>query len=631
MVSNNKIPPDPFTIKTWLKKKSPKFKQLPWQFWAVFSIAVSGGLGFTAISNLFLVPKAPNCSTIFWPTASASLRIYCAQIYAQHGTLESLLQAIELVRSLPQDHALRPEIDRSLEQWSTELLNLAEKEFQDGNLNQAIEIAHKIPVFSKSYQVAEKRIVKWQDIWKIGTDHLSQIDNQLRQSNWEYALRLAVEILNIKNKYWSTVQYNGAIKKVQLAQQQHEQLDLASDTSKEGGLENWLKALDEVSEIPPDSYVYKQAQELIQKNKYNVVDLVDSNIIQKNWSKVQSIVDSIGNRHIFQTEINRWHIFLTAIENISSDNPDSFQNAIDAMKKIQPGDRLYSEARSFIDRWQLEASDLVFISKSNELASMGTIDDYQNAILQLSLIPLNNPRYHQAQELMSKWQSSIEVIEDQPILNRAEQTARLGEGNISVLRLAIAQAQAINSGRALYSQAQHKIAYWQEQIYNIEDQPIVDRANYFANNKDYPSAIATAERIPSGHPLYEQIQEKIRHWHREMNSSYNLDRAYEIASSRTPENLARAIDLAEDIPSYSDANPQAQSAIELWSSQLLALARDRADQSSYQEAIRIAQMIHHSSNVYNIAQSEIGRWLKEITPQPSPPPQTDSPEQSSTP
>ena len=624
MISNKKIPDGPSPIKKWFKKKRTKFTKLPWQIWAIFLIAVSGGLGFTAISNLFFVSKAPNCPKIFWPTASASLRIYCAQIDAQAGTLEGLLQAIQLVQALPLDHPLRPEIDRSLEDWSTELLKLAEKEFQEGKLNQAIKIAQNIPVSSKAHQDALTRITKWQDTWKTGTDHLVEIDKQLRESNWDYALRLAIEILNIKNKYWSTVQYDIAIKKVQLAQQQSEQINLASDISNQGGLENLLKSLDQASEIPPDSYVYKQAQELIQKNKTSIVDLVDSKVEEKNWSKVQSIVNLIGTRPALKDSVDRWVLFLNAIASTSIDNPDSFQNAIVALQKIQPGDRLYGEARSFIDRWQLEASDLVFISKSNELASMGTIDDYQNAIVQLSLIPFNNPRYHQAQETIGKYQASIETIEDQPILNRALTTARGGEGNIALLRIAITQAQAINPGRALYREAQNNIAKWQDQIYLIQDQPIYDRASSLADNKNYAEAIETAQGIRSGHPLYQDIQQKLSLWRREMRAGRNLDRAYEIASTRTAENLAQAISLAQNIPSYADAAPQAKSAIELWSSQLLNIARDRADQTSYQEAIRIAKLIPHDSDVYSSAQSEIDRWLKEITPS-SPNPEPDLP------
>lgn len=166
MTNPNKVTSKTTRLKEWLKQTFPYLAQLPWQVWAVILIAFSGGLSFTAISSLLLLPKAPNCPRIFWPIASASMRLYCAQLDAEQGKVESLLRAIELVEALPLDHPLRKEINRNVEEWSADILKLAEKDVQLGNIEQAIAVARKIPRHSKAYLDGEAKIKGWQAIWQ---------------------------------------------------------------------------------------------------------------------------------------------------------------------------------------------------------------------------------------------------------------------------------------------------------------------------------------------------------------------------------------------------------------------------------------------------------------------------------
>ena len=99
--------------------------QIPWQFWAIALIIVSGTVGFAATSMLLRLPKSPQCVRIFWPIASASKRIYCAQVEAEQGTVDSFLRAINLVEALPSDHPLRNEINRNVEEWAVAILDLS--------------------------------------------------------------------------------------------------------------------------------------------------------------------------------------------------------------------------------------------------------------------------------------------------------------------------------------------------------------------------------------------------------------------------------------------------------------------------------------------------------------------------
>lgn len=457
-----------------------------------------------------------------------------------------------------------------------------------------------------------------------GNETLAEIERQLRGSNWNQAFRLAIDILNTPNQYWATIEYEKVVKKIQLAREQSNQLDGAFAIGRAGGLENWLKSLDEAALIPPDSYAYKEAQSLILKNKELITDYAYSLIERQDWKKLQNVLDLTGSNRVFlQEDVSNWQIFLNAADDAALDTPESFGNAIVTLTQIEVKYPVHKLAQALIERWTLEGSDLVYLNKAKELAKLETIEEYYNAIAQVEQIPQGNPRYWEARRLIGKWQASIQIIEDQPIIDRAVSIA--GTEDIMSLQQAIAQASAIGSNRALYKEAQRKIAKWQIAIERIEDQPLVDRALSLANSKEYTSAIETAQRVGSGRALYPETRRKIRRWRREIRAANALNSAYQVAQSKTPEALNKAINLVRDIPSSTDVSSQALEALNLWSNQLFNLAKDRADVSSFREAISIASLIPSESNIYSVAQSQIQEWDKALQPTIISTPEADAP------
>ena len=72
-------PPVSLPNRRWLKR---------WPLMVLVLFGVVGTVGTTAVVSLFRVPNLPNCRAIFWPTASASLRLQCAEAYAEQGRCE---------------------------------------------------------------------------------------------------------------------------------------------------------------------------------------------------------------------------------------------------------------------------------------------------------------------------------------------------------------------------------------------------------------------------------------------------------------------------------------------------------------------------------------------------------------
>jgi hypothetical protein len=395
----------------------------------------------------------------------------------------------------------------------------------------------------------ENKIHTWQSVWQSGNQLLAKIDLELQKPDLNSALNLALEILNIKNTFWSTVQYNLAVTKIQLVQKQIDQLNLAQSFSRLGGVANLIKSIDLAVLIPSNSYVYKNAQNLILQNKKSIEDLVDRQIELTNWSAFKNSLDLIGTRTIFQEDFASWQVFLSAINYIQFLSPEAFENAIITLEQIQPTDRLYSSAQNSINQWKLAIDDLVYINKANQIAQFGTIKNYQDAIAQLQLIPINNPLFGYAHNQILKWQKEIQTIQDRPILDLANAIAEGGNGGTLSLQEAISQAQTIKSNRALYNDAQLKIHTWQSEIETIEDQPILDQALSLADNGQYARAVAFASTIKVGRSLYRDAQQKIKLWKSIIYSNQIFENANSLASLNTPEVIAQlASVMADPVP-----------------------------------------------------------------------------------
>ena len=112
-----------------------------WQTCAALFIVCAGLLGTGSYHMLVYQRTKLTCNNVFWPFASASLRLYCAQRQAEKNTLEDLFSAIGLVDVLGKNHPLRAAINPQIEEWSDRALDLAEEAFHDGKLKRAISLS----------------------------------------------------------------------------------------------------------------------------------------------------------------------------------------------------------------------------------------------------------------------------------------------------------------------------------------------------------------------------------------------------------------------------------------------------------------------------------------------------------
>ena len=612
-------PSTPFgNLPNWMKS---------WVLWTVLLALVPGSIGFISMAMLLKLPSAPNCPSIFWPLASASVRLHCAQLAASKQTVNDLLQAIGLVKQLPENHPLRGEINRNLEEWSRSILQLADQSFQSGKLDEAIATARKIPQDLSADKLVDEQITKWQSIWSKGENIYQKAEEELRQQHWQSAFMLAAKLVRIDNKYWQTAKYEQLNRLIVSAREDGEKLAKANGLAQNGGVNNLLQAIKIAESIAQDSYVYQKAQATIPVFGQKMLALAQKKLDGRDADQALEIVDKIPASTGLRLEIEDFTAIADAQRNAWLGTVSGLETAIAQAQQIDPSRPVYDKAQKLIARWQLEIEDVANLEKARTLASQGTVSDLNAAIAQARLIPVNNPRGSEARQEMGRWRAQAETIEDRPYLERAEQISFIED--VNSLQAAIAEASQIRNGRALYPEARRKIRTWTAKIQRIEDQPYLDQARDIARSGDLASAIKAAEQIASsGRALSGEAQASIDDWRGQIRARENWRKAREVALVGTPEALSEAIQLADRVPSRSLLRNDVNPAIDQWSLQLLDIARSQSE-SDITQGIETAKLIPQGSAAYSAAREQIRTWRELLKSEPEPEPE-QFPQESTT-
>ncbi|MBW4658059.1 MAG: chromosome segregation ATPase [Drouetiella hepatica Uher 2000/2452] len=639
----------------------PQWVPRNWQFWGALSVITFSGLGIFSALTLFSLPDSPNCPAIFLPTASASMRLYCAQMLAGKHTVESLLKAIDLVNDMPSDHPLRSEIDRNVEDWSQEILKLAEGSFQNGELEKAISTVRRIPAQTAAYGLVTQQIEDWKTLWAKAETIYQEAEEDLRQNDLKQAFLTATRLLSVGNKYWETTKYKQLSALITDTRVDGGKLDKAKGLAEQGGVENLLAAMKLVEEIKPTSHLYSEATSVTSQLGQKMLDLADAALDRRDYKGATNIVQQIPERANLKAEIQDFNTLAQARAQGWGGTSDDLQAAIQQARKLKNDRPLYSKAQQLVTNWQLEIQDIAYLERARQLAQPGSIGDLSAAIAEAQQVPASNPRGKEAQDAIDGWTATIQTIEDRPYLNRAEQFASIGD--LPSLQRAINEASRIGAGRALYDQADQLIRDWTNRIQQAQDQPLLDRARQFANQGnlraaidtasqigdgralsreaeaniqdwtqrseqvedrpylerarqlaaqgDLSAAIATAGQIREGRSLYDDAQADIRTWSSQSEGLDRMQQAYSAARVSTPPMLLSAIQIADQIPANSPQRSEADRMIEQWSFQILQNAESQAP-FSLTSAIAIAESIPPGTGAYGAAQKDIQTWRQQL-------------------
>lgn len=552
-----------------------KFKFLKyWPIWGMVAIALSGGVGFGSYRLLLHQPAKPNCAQVFWPFASGSLRVYCAQEKASKQTLEDLFAAIALVDALDTNHPLRPAINPLIEQWSTQALDLAENAFHAGKLDRAIEYAQRIPAQTTAYKVVKERVEEWQQIWAEGEDIYNRAEAALDNEEWRKAYGIMIKLVQIDNRYWSGTQFDSMTEKIIVAQKDERKLVKAKRLMRRGGLDNLSESLGLVQELISDSVYRRSARKTQNTIARKLITIAEYSLERRNYHASMDALQLIPQDTPVWTQAQDFMKIAQASASAWNGTIVNLEEAINQASKLDINSPLYGKAQTLISHWQKEITNIQLLQTAQMQAQTGDIGDLSSAVAQAQQISSQSDRWQEAQQEIDQWQSQIQFREDQPILDRADQLAL--QGGPTALQAAIQEAQRIRPGRTLYDEAQLRISDWQYQLQPPESTPLNE----------------PLQTVPANGP--DQL----------------LKSAETIANKGTPKALAAAIEQANQIDPESPSQFQAKVSIDNWSEQLLDMARGQA-LADRDAAIAIAQKIPSNSRVYDSAQLQIQTWQQQ--------------------
>jgi hypothetical protein len=603
-----------------------------WQFWLAVSLIMSVGMGFVAISSLLNLTSQSNCSKIFWPTASANDRFFCAQEAASKRTADDLLRAIELVNALPPDHPLRPRINGQIDRWSQDILRLGNSSFQEGRLEEAIAIARKIPQNVPAYETVQKQIEKWQSIWSDAEKTYRTAEDYLRQEEWAQAFRQATLLLDSGNTFWESAKYEQLTKVIEATKAEGNKLVKARNTASDGSLDNLVTGIKLAQGIGQNSYLYQAANKLIAEFSKKIMAIAQKRLQAGDWQQAAAIVNQIPEAGNLKEQIQDFNLLASATAQGMTGSVDGLSKAIELAQKLNSGRPLYKQAQDLVGRWQQEMADVKVLDLASRLAAPGGVKDLRAAIAQLQTVPESNPRTAEVRSQISRLSRQIELLEDSPYLQRANDLANTGDPNS--LEAAVAQASRIAQGRALYGEAQGKIQAWIERRQRLVDQPFLERAQQLAARGNLAEAIEMARRIRSGRVLYEEARSNIRNWEAQFQGEQGLQSARQAARAGTADALQSAISLALQVPDSSSLSSQATEAIDEWSQRILAIGVEQSS-SDVAGAIATLKKIPSGSRVFEQARSQIQVWEESLNPpaaeSPAPvPPETEPESRSGT-
>jgi hypothetical protein len=340
--------------------------QSTWVLWLVIAVLLPVGFGVWAVSALMRLPAPLNCDTSTG-SDTESARFYCAQTVARNGSTDSLQRAIQMMSMLPQGHPLRPDGDRLMEEWSLQILAIAEEEFQNGKLDEAIDIARKIPGRVESASLANDAVEEWETVWSNAETIYADAKGAIQDRRWEVALAEARELVRIDNHYWSSTQYLALLNEIQQAK--------------------------ESSELAAKQESERQAKQRERTAPRSAADVLTQ------WEQERVTEDA--------TRLRR------AQSLASSGTVDGLQKAISEARGVVWGTEQYDEAQALIQDWQLQvelAEDQPYLDRAIALASQGDADSLRAAIQEARKIPSYRTLYDDAQSRIDAWTVEVERL-----------------------------------------------------------------------------------------------------------------------------------------------------------------------------------------------------------------------------
>ncbi|MGB3294381.1 MAG: hypothetical protein WBB01_15445 [Phormidesmis sp.] len=567
MTSTPPSTPSEPTIQSRLRGK---LREFIWPLLWMAILAAAGGVGLRAVSVMTQNPPLPDCTRIS-AFNSDSEQLLCAQASVRSGSAQALVEAIELVAPWTPSNPLYDEANRLMNRWSKALLEELDEMVQQGDIRQARSLVARIPKRVESYPEVKSAIATWDKEWSTGREFEAETLQAIKAGDWVAARRGLQGFKTLDSNYWVLTRYEQLKDKIEREQTARVQLDKARALAKTGDLKKLGEALAIAKDInlktaawaeaKPDldewaekvlQYSFQKWEEEDLEAAIALVEFVPPDLART--AEARDLISFGYAQRLAKGRDDEWTPSYGQVYNL--------KEAIQAVQRISPDSPFYEAAQTSLTQWQQQLDDMAHLQYASALAEVGQQATYRWAIAEAEKITQERPQRLQAQTLVSHWQKEIERIEDRPILNRAVRMA--SAGGKENLQAAIAAAKKVELGRALRVEGQTYIAEWVDRIEIIEDQPFIDKAQQLASGGKLKAAITEAKKVAKGRALYDEAQVAIKDWTGELEIRADrpiLTRAENLAAIGS---LTAAIDTAAQIAPGRALYGEARTSIAIW-------------------------------------------------------------------
>jgi soluble cytochrome b562 len=523
-----------------------------------------------ALVWLTRIPPIPQCEEIS-AFSSYSDRIYCAESLVRAGSPQDLSTALMLTTDWPRFHPEYDDAQQVVVDASEQLLVVAHRQVQKGHLEEAVALASQVPLDTPLRQTAQGLIYDWRQEWKAGAALEQALETNLKTRSWDGARENLQALKSLKRDYWLRDRYRYWQQRFQIEQQAWNQLNSARQLAASGRPEDLQQAIALAHQIHLGSHQWRQAQQEVEQWGQNLLayglqqwqlgDLAGA------IAAVQYVPLDVASTPEAQALVRFSHAQRLA-GNQNPTHPPSYgdlfrlREAIRTAAAIPDNSPLYAEAQAQLQTWQAQLQDLTQLRLAQSLTALGLESTYQTAMVTAAAVAPDRPQRLQAQSLIAYWRNQIQQIEDRPILREADRLAK--PATIPALQSAMEVAAQIPQGRALRIEAQTRIADWRQEIQEIEDRPIIDEAIALADQGKLSDAITVAQKIQPERALYPRAQTLIQDWTRTIQIAEDQPIFNEAKDLAYEGKLTRAINLASQIAPGRALYDEVQHAISLW-------------------------------------------------------------------
>lgn len=560
------------TVRSPRRRRSLSTNWLWSMVWLVM-LLMAGGTVAGTFYWLVKVPPAPDCSDLSQITGD-SARLYCAERLARSGEIQDLMAGVNLVKDWPADHPLYDDAQKLLGIWSEVIFSRARQQMAAGNLEEAIADARQIPPSSPLYSEAQAAIAAWQKNWAAGEKLANQMRAALKAQNWRQATEVAEAMLKLDNDYWRDLARRQLDTDFAAEKQARRQLQGAAERAKANTVDALKEAIALARQVTPDVQARADAQGSIARWSRDLLTLAQKRLEARDLSGAIAAAEAVPEAGALRREANDFMLLARADAMTWQDSWFGFLEAQAAALRIPPDSPLRPQAQAKVARWRTELQNLSQLQLAQTTADVLPPLSWSLAIDQAQMVPQGEPRRLQAQTLVAHLRKEILVAEDRPFLVLARRLA--ATATVESLDRAIAVARQVQLGRPLRIEAQTLIAQWNQQIQVIEDQPVLDQARSLARQGDLNGAIATAEKIQSGRALYGEAQGDIDAWVYEIRLTEDRAIFREAQALANQGRLSDAIVVASDIGPGRPLYGEAQASIGQWAAERDAILRERA-------------------------------------------------------